>query len=150
MERRGRSARALTLGLVARGLRLGAIKGRGEGGSCDITRLQSSEHLGPSLVPTAQCKHRLEERDRPGAGGQARASKPPSIIVILGFVDYHRKWATVAREVNFGSLVASVIWGEQPAIETATRVGIPVRNHVVHAYHFQCEIVFLGQHIEWV
>ena len=77
-------------------------------------------------------------------------SKPPSIIVILGFVDYHRKWATVAREVNFGSSVVSMIWGEQPAIETAIRAGIPVRNYVVHAYHFQCEIVFLGQHIEWV
>ena len=59
--------------------------------------------------------------------------KPPSIIKILGFVDNHEKCATVAREVNFGGSVASVIWGEQPAIETTTRVSIPVRNYVVHA-----------------
>ena len=59
--------------------------------------------------------------------------KPPSVIRILGFVDSHRKWATVAREVNFGGSVASVIWSEQPAIETTTRIDIPVRNYVVHA-----------------
>ena len=52
---------------------------------------------------------------------------------MLGFVDNQRKWATVAREVNFGGSVASVIWGEQPSIETTTRMGIPVRNYVVHA-----------------
>ena len=61
------------------------------------------------------------------------SNKPPSIIRILGFVDSQRKWATVAREVNFGGSVASVIWSEQPAIETTTRMGIPVRNYVVHA-----------------
>ena len=60
-------------------------------------------------------------------------SKPPSIIRILGFVDNQRKWATVSREVNFGGSVAFVIWSEQPAIETTTRMGIPVRNYVVHA-----------------
>ena len=60
-------------------------------------------------------------------------SKPPSIIRILGFVDNQRKCATVAREVNFGGSVASVIWSEQPAIETTTRRDIPVRNYVVHA-----------------
>ena len=60
-------------------------------------------------------------------------AKPPSIIRILGFVDSQRKRATVAREVNFGGSVASVIWGEEFSIETTTRVGIPVRNYVVHA-----------------
>ena len=55
------------------------------------------------------------------------------MIRILGSVESQRKWATVAREVNFGGSVASVIWGEQPSIETTTRVGIPVRNYVVHA-----------------
>ena len=59
--------------------------------------------------------------------------KPPSVFEMLGFVDNQRKWATVAREVNFGGSVASVIWVEQPAIETTTRTGIPVRNYVVHA-----------------
>ena len=59
--------------------------------------------------------------------------KPPSIIRISGFVDNQRKWAIVAREVNFGGSVASVIWVEQPTIETTTRTGIPVRNYVVHA-----------------
>ena len=43
------------------------------------------------------------------------------------------------REVNFGGSVASVIWGEQPAIETITRTGISVRDYVVHASHFQCD-----------
>ena len=52
---------------------------------------------------------------------------------VLGFVDSQRKQATVAREVNFGDLVASVMWSEPPAIETTTRMGIPVRNYVVHA-----------------
>ena len=51
----------------------------------------------------------------------------------LGFADDQRKWATVAREVNFGGSVASVIWSEQPAIEITTRRDIPVRNYVVHA-----------------
>ena len=77
-------------------------------------------------------------------------TKPPSVIRILGFVDNQRKWATVAREVNFGGSVASVIWSKQPAIESTTRIDIPVRNYVVHAWHFQCEIMFLGPHIEWV
>ena len=61
------------------------------------------------------------------------ACKPPSIIRTLGFVDNHRKWATVAREVTFGGSVASVIWGEQPAIETATMHSI-----------FSVKSVFLG------
>ena len=60
-------------------------------------------------------------------------TKPPSIIRILGFVDNQRKWAIVAREINFGGSVASVIWSEQSAIETTTRMDIPVRNYVVHA-----------------
>ena len=65
--------------------------------------------------------------------GLVTISRPVSVIMISGFVDSHRKWATVAREVNFGGSVASVIWGEQPSIETSTRMGIPVRNYVVHA-----------------
>ena len=61
---------------------------------------------------------------------------------MLGFVDSQRKWATVAREINFGGSVASVIWSEQPAIETTTGMDIPVRNYLVHVWQFQCEIVF--------
>ena len=59
--------------------------------------------------------------------------KPPSVFKMLGFVGSQRKWANVAREINFGGSVASVIWSEQPAVETTTRMDIPVRNYVVHA-----------------
>ena len=48
--------------------------------------------------------------------------------MILGFVDNQREWGTVAREVNFGDSVASVIWSEQPAIEITNRMSIPVRT----------------------
>ena len=39
----------------------------------------------------------------------------------------------IGTEAKFGGSVASVIWGEQPAIETTTRIDISDRNHVVHA-----------------
>ena len=66
-------------------------------------------------------------------GHQRQQHKPPSVFKMLGFVDSPRKWAIVAREINFGGSVASVIWSKQPAIETTTRVDILVRNYVVHA-----------------
>ena len=37
-------------------------------------------------------------------------------------------------EAKSGGSVASTICSEQPAIETTTRIGVSVRNCVVHAY----------------
>ena len=68
--------------------------------------------------------------------------KPLSSFKIVGFVDGHKKLATVAREVNFGAAVASTFWTERLAIGTATSMVIPVRNYLVHVWQFQCEIVF--------
>ena len=68
--------------------------------------------------------------------------KPLSLFKIAGFVDGHKKRATVAREVNFGAAVASTFWTERLAIETTTGTNMPVRNYLVHVWQFQCEIVF--------
>ena len=56
----------------------------------------------------------------------------------------------LAREANLGGSVTSVIWSERPAITNTTGINLPVRDYVVHAWPFQCEIMFLGPHIEWV
>ena len=39
----------------------------------------------------------------------------------------------IGTEAKFGSSVASMIWGEQSAIETTTKMDLSDRNHVVHA-----------------
>ena len=41
----------------------------------------------------------------------------------------------MGTKVKFGGSDASMIWSEQPATETTTklRVGVSVRNYVVHA-----------------
>ena len=72
------------------------------------------------------------------------------MINTWGFVDSHKKQASVAREVNFGAAVASMLGPERLAIETTIGMGMKVLNGTTYVYHFQCEIVFLGQHIEWV
>ena len=54
-------------------------------------------------------------------------------ITFWCFSHYHNKWSKIGTEAKFGGSVASVIWGEQPATETATRMDIPVRNYVVYA-----------------
>ena len=48
------------------------------------------------------------------------------------FSPCHRKRSKIGTEVKLGSTVASMCWGEQPAIETTTSVDILVLNYVVY------------------
>ena len=60
----------------------------------------------------------------------------------MGRADNHIKWNKIGSKAKFGGSVASVISVEQPVIEIATKISLSVRNHVVHVWHFQCEIGF--------
>ena len=60
--------------------------------------------------------------------------KPPSLDRILGFVDSHKKLAIVAREVNFGVVVASMFWTERLAIEITTGMDTKGLNEMAYEY----------------
>ena len=60
------------------------------------------------------------------------------------FSHCHIKWNKIGSKAEFGGSVASVVSVGQPAMKIATRIVKSVRNHVVHAWHFQCEIRFYG------
>ena len=54
--------------------------------------------------------------DKETAVQRLSAYKPPILFKIVGFVDGHKKRATVAREVDFGAEVVSMFWTERLAI----------------------------------
>ena len=52
---------------------------------------------------------------------------------LLMFSNCYITRGKIGTEAKFGGSVASVIWGEHPAIKTTTRIDISDRNHVVYA-----------------
>lgn len=57
---------------------------------------------------------------------------PTEKVHTLVFSPCHRKRSKISTEVKLGATVASMFWGEQPAIETTTSMDILVLNYVAY------------------
>jgi hypothetical protein len=51
----------------------------------------------------------------------------------VGVLWVRKKRNKMGTKAKFGGSVASMIWGEQQAVETTTRFNMSVRNCLVHA-----------------